>query len=195
MVAVFLVRHAAHDELGLVLSGRSDLPLNKAGTGQARRLARHLQAEAIDRIVSSPCLRARQTASIVARQKGLDVAMVEALNEIDFGRWTGRRFDELADEPLWRDWNAARASAAPPDGESMQAAVDRSVAHLETYRDAQGATLCVSHSDVIRGTVAHYLGLSLDNILRFDVDPASITRLDLYPGGDTRIAYLNRVFS
>ena len=30
---------------------------------------------------------------------------------------------------------------------------------------------------MIRGIIAHYLGLPLDNLLRFDVDTASVSRL------------------
>jgi broad specificity phosphatase PhoE len=41
----------------------------------------------------------------------------------------------------------------------------------------EGAIVCVSHSDIIRGVVAHYLGLSLDRMLAFDVDPGAITSL------------------
>ena len=41
-----------------------------------------------------------------------------------------------------------------------------------------GETIAVvSHCDIIRGLIAHYLGLSLDNMLRFDVEPASVSRL------------------
>jgi broad specificity phosphatase PhoE len=35
----------------------------------------------------------------------------------------------------------------------------------------------VSHSDIIRGVIAHYLGLGLDNMLRFDVDLGSVSTL------------------
>jgi broad specificity phosphatase PhoE len=35
----------------------------------------------------------------------------------------------------------------------------------------------VTHCDIIRAVIAHVLGLSLDHILRFDIDPASISRL------------------
>jgi broad specificity phosphatase PhoE len=37
----------------------------------------------------------------------------------------------------------------------------------------------VTHCDIIRGVIAHYLGLSLDNILRFDVEPASISTIEI----------------
>lgn len=195
VTTILLVRHAAHDDLGRVLSGRSSTPLNRNGERQALRLARHLQQDMIGRIEASPCLRTQQTASIIGGQIGLEVKAVAALDEIDFGEWTGRTFSELADDPLWDAWNSARATAVPPRGEGMAAAVERTVAHLEGKAGAdEGTALCVTHGDVIRGVVCHYLGVDLDHIHRFDVDPASVTRLELFPGA-ARLSYINRAFA
>jgi broad specificity phosphatase PhoE len=61
----------------------------------------------------------------------------------------------------------------------MAEAQARAVAHIEelarAYADA--AVAIVSHCDIIRGVIAHYLGLGLDRLLSFDVDPASISRI------------------
>jgi broad specificity phosphatase PhoE len=40
----------------------------------------------------------------------------------------------------------------------------------------------VTHCDLIRALVATVLGLPLDNLLRFEVDPASVTRIEAAPG-------------
>jgi broad specificity phosphatase PhoE len=56
--------------------------------------------------------------------------------------------------------------------------------------DDRGRVLCVSHCDIIRGVLAHYLGLSLDNVLRFDIDTASLSALVL-DGGGGRVTALN----
>src|SRR3546814_17256551 len=87
--------------------------------------------------------------------------------------WNGRSFPELEQDPRWRDWNRSRSTSATPGGETMGGAVARTVRHLETVaRENTGATiLCVTHCDIIRGTIAHYPGPSLDNLLRFEVDP------------------------
>jgi len=36
-----------------------------------------------------------------------------------------------------------------------------------------------SHGDVIKAALAHYLRISLDRILRFDIDPASFSTLEV----------------
>jgi broad specificity phosphatase PhoE len=41
----------------------------------------------------------------------------------------------------------------------------------------------VTHCDIIRGIIAHYLGLSFDNLLKFNVDPGSVSTLMLGPDG------------
>lgn len=187
---IFLARHASHDEVGKVLSGRSDIPINAAGHAEAARLADRLSKVPVAAIHSSPRRRARETADILAARLGLDVQATPALDEIDFGAWMGKPFGELDADPEWMAWNAARDTASPPGGENMQATTVRAVRHIEAA--AWGAPLlCVSHCDVIRGVVAHYLGLGANRLLRFDVDPGSLTELALYGDGTARLVALN----
>jgi broad specificity phosphatase PhoE len=67
----------------------------------------------------------------------------------------------------------------PPGGEGMADAQSRIVSHMQDMAQANdGTTIAmVTHCDMIRAAVAWILGLSLDNLLRFDVDPGSVTRL------------------
>lgn len=135
-----------------------------------------------------------ETASIIASAHALDVQEVDALDEVDFGAWNGRSFAELADDPRWQNWNGSRSLARTPNGETMMEAVERTVRHIEGAALAYpGETiLCVTHCDIIRGAIAHYLGLSLDNILRFDVDPGSISTVELSAHG-ARVTRINEV--
>ncbi|KTF69500.1 histidine phosphatase family protein [Sphingomonas sp. HT-1] len=191
---VHLIRHGAHDDVGHVLSGRSARsPLSAVGQAQAQWLAAHFAREAsIDAIHCSPRERTRATADIIAARVGADVQVVEALDEIDFGEWTGRSFDTLEQDPAWHEWNCNRAGARPPHGEGMADATARAVGHIDALvRGGWGGTLlCVSHCDIIRGVVAHYLGLGLDRLLAFDVDPGSVSTL-LIGGWGSRLLKLN----
>lgn len=187
---VLLARHASHDEVGRVLSGRSDIAINQSGRAEAARLASRLAGVPLAAIHSSPRRRASETARIVAERNGAPLLEADALDEIDFGAWTGRSFAALAGDPAWDRWNAARGSAAVPGGEDMGMATARAVRHIEAaagYRPI----LCVSHCDIIRGVVAHYLGLEADRLLGFDVDPASLTTLSLHGDGTGRVVALN----
>lgn len=186
---VLLARHASHAEIGRVLSGRSEIMLSDAGRAEADRLADRLAAMPLAAIHSSPRRRARETAEAVARRRGMDVTMADPLDEIDFGGWAGQSFAALEGDPLWADWNGRRGTAATAGGETMARATARAVRHIEAA-GGDGPLLCVSHADIIRGIVAHYLGLDADRLLRFDIDPASLTTLSLH-GGRGRLVAIN----
>lgn len=179
-----LIRHAAHIHLDRRLSGRMDgVPLSDAGRTQAEALARALAAritdEPIDRIVCSPLERTRETAAAIAAACHLPAPEpVDALVEIDMGDWTGVAFEDLHG-PAWDAWNAERGTARIPGGETMAEAQARIVGWLTQTAAAQdGARIAlVSHSDMIRGAVAFALGLPLDHLLRFDIGPASVSRI------------------
>jgi broad specificity phosphatase PhoE len=175
---LFLVRHGAHGDLGRVLTGRGGgVPLTDIGRHQAAAVAERLAREDVHAIHTSPRERAVQTAQIIADRIGARVEIVDALDEIDFGGWSGRSFDDLAGDPEWNAWNARRGSTRPPGGETMEAAVARARDHVVTLAGAGGGVVCVSHCDIIRGIVADALGLPFDNLLRFDIDTASLSTL------------------
>lgn len=180
MTTVLLVRHASHGHVGRILTGRSGgVGLSEAGRGEALALARRLGSDRLDAIHASPRERTLETAAVLAETRGIAVDTVEDLDEIDFGSWTGRSFAELEGDPDWRLWNETRSTARLPLGESMGEAQARIVRHLGTVAEtfSEGVVALVSHADMIKAAVAHVLGLTLDAIHRFDVDPASVTRL------------------
>lgn len=192
---IHLVRHGTHEEYGRVLSGRSGTaPLNPTGRAQAERLGCWAQAASVAAIHASPRRRTIETAEIIAKCLALEPEAVDALDELDFGEWAGRCFDELEGDPLWRDWNSSRATACPPGGEAMAPAISRTVAHLDSIAEQRdgASVICVTHCDIIRGTLAHYLGLSLGNILRFEIDPGSISTVAIDPWGG-RVTRINEV--
>ena len=189
---IILARHATHAEVGRILSGRSAIRLNDAGVAEAHRLASRLATLPIAAIHCSPRPRALETADAVAIRLDVPVTVADALDEVDFGSWAGTTFADLDTDAGWQHWNSQRATAPTPGGETMAAAVGRAVAYVESIGRA-GPVLCVSHCDIIRGLVAHYLGLSLDRTLAFDCDPASITTLELGDDGG-RVVALNERF-
>lgn len=196
-----LVRHGAHDELGRVLSGRAtNVALNAAGRAEAAALGQALtdtmQAEGagIGAIHVSPQRRTRETAEILGQALGLTPQIDPALDEVDFGRWAGQGFAALDADPDWQTWNRARATAPSPGGETMGAATMRATRRLDALAEDSGPEaplLCVSHCDIIRGVIAGYLGLSLDHILRFAVDPGRISWLEVDGQGGAQVLSVN----
>jgi ribonuclease H / adenosylcobalamin/alpha-ribazole phosphatase len=194
---ILLIRHAQHVEFGRILSGRRrDVALSREGLEQATILSDLLGTEEVSAVYSSPRERAWYTAREIAEPHELKVISEDRLDEIDFGEWTGLGFAELEGDPDWQAWNERRATARPPGGESMSEAADRALAFLaEAAADHSGRTIvALSHCDIIRGVIATCLGLSLDNLLRFDVDPASVSRLVLGPWGARVMSVNERLY-
>ena len=191
---LFLVRHGAHGELGRVLSGRrGGLALSADGRAQAAAAADRLAREDIRVVQTSPRERASETATIIAERLGVPLETVDALDEIDFGDWTGKGFDALEGDPAWTEWNERRGSARAPGGETMGEAVARARTHVQGLAGQGGGIVCVSHADIIRGLIADTLGLGFDNMLRFDVDAASISLLLVGDWGSRVVSVNERV--
>lgn len=186
MTRFVLVRHAAHDWLGRGVAGRRPgVGLNAEGRSQAQELVRGLAALPLTAICSSPQQRACETAEPLAASRGLAVVVEAAFDEIDFGDWTGRSFEELrATGAPWEQWVHRRGSAQPPAGEPFAGVAERAMAGLQVLRQAHpdGQVLVVSHGDVIKAAVAACLGMSLNGLERFEVAPASCSVLDLGDG-------------
>ncbi|MDN5767632.1 MAG: histidine phosphatase family protein [Humibacillus sp.] len=101
------------------LRGHSDPPLDETGTADVARLANRLAPLLADhrphRILSSPLVRATQTAHAIADRAGLTVAVDDRLLDRDYGRWNGELTDEVVKQ--WGSVDAApgvesRASVA-----------------------------------------------------------------------------------
>jgi len=191
---ILLVRHAAHDLLGKLLCGRMEgVELNAHGQGQAQTLGLILAAAKPSRVFTSPMLRAEQTSLIIARTCGCSVQIEPALNEIDFGGWTGASFTTLAVDPAWQDWNRQRGRHRPPGGESMQDVQARLAAWIGSIASgSDGAAIAVSHADVIKAACCLALDLPIDRYDRFDIDPCSVSELHVGPWG-MKLTCLNRV--
>ncbi|WP_270937046.1 histidine phosphatase family protein, partial [Falsiroseomonas oryzae] len=175
------------------LSGRSDAAgLSAAGRAQAARLSRRLLRARPVALHTSPRRRAQETAALLAATLGLPPIAEPALDEIDFGAWTGRSFDALDDDPAWRSWNEQRGTARPPGGEAMHEALARVLRWTETLAGTHpdSTLLAVSHADVIKAALCAHLGLTLDAHWRLEVAPASLSGVELWPGGG-RVRFVN----
>jgi len=182
VTAVFyLVRHAAHDNVGGFLAGRSpSIHLGPDGLAQARRLGQRLTQERFQSIFASPRERTQETAEAIAAACGnLPVAIADELDEVDFGSWSGSSFDELNKLGEWQRWNSMRSMAETPSGETMLDVQQRSVGLIRRLaaQNADARIVLVSHADIIRSVVSHVLGLPIDAWPRFEISPASITTI------------------
>jgi len=98
-VRIYLLRHGETDLNALgVLQGSIEEPLNGVGRQQAQDAARVLSKLGIERIISSPQSRARQTADIVAEVLHINIEENALLRERDWGIYEGRPLGERNEE-------------------------------------------------------------------------------------------------
>jgi broad specificity phosphatase PhoE len=188
------VRHAAHDNVGGFLAGRTEgIHLGPNGLAQAERLGSYMAGQQFSTITASPRERTQETAAAIARASGIEHINTDPrLDEVDFGAWSNRTFDDLNTDPEWRRWNTVRSLTATPAGETIFDVQARVLDCIrERHRGSNGAgQVLVTHADVIKVAVAYFLGLSLDSWPRFEISPASVTTL-LLDDWEAKILSLN----
>ena len=192
-VDIVLVRHAACPQMNSVLLGRSvDAPLDERGEGQARFVAQRLLDLPQLIVESSPRRRARHTAGIIAAARDTTVRIVPQMDDVDFGRWSGQTFEALMADPQWRRWNKYRRVSRTPAGDSIRDVQERVLAHFHKLEQAfDGETIViVTHAEVIRSAVLLALQAPIDDYYRFEIGPASLTRLTV-EGSQLRLDSVN----
>lgn len=175
-----VVRHGRtdHNAAGLLL-GRLDPPLDPLGRAQADALAAAIGR--VDRVISSPLQRARETAAAF----GTDVEIDDRWIEVDYGEYDGMPLGEVPAE-AWAAWRSD-PDFAPTGGESLRALGLRVADALDeltaTGSAAERTTVIVTHVSPIKAAVCWALGAEELTAWRLWVAPASITRIGTTPRG------------
>ncbi|MFC9984718.1 histidine phosphatase family protein [Microbacterium keratanolyticum] len=139
------------------IQGLTDIPLNETGLADARRAADTLRGERFDAVITSPLLRAQQTAEVIASELLLPAPVIApTLHERAFGEAEGILVEEFLDR--YGDWHAE-----VPGAESFDEVRERALAALdEIARRARARTapraprlIVVTHGGLIRSLVHH----------------------------------------
>jgi broad specificity phosphatase PhoE len=193
---LLLVRHAevASDARGRCY-GRLDVPLSEEGRMQARALGDLLAGEDLAAVVSSPRVRALDTARPIAARHGLPVTPLDELSELDFGELEGLTFDEIAVTwpDLYERWMTHPAAVVFPGGErfiELQQRAKEAVARLRDMYEGQ-IVVAVTHAGVVRAVVAAALRIPDERIFGLSVDIASISHVGWSQGGAAIVRSIN----
>jgi probable phosphoglycerate mutase len=176
-------------------SGGDDPPLSEDGRAQAVASGQRLAAlGGVDLVVSSPLLRARETAQTVAECLGAPLEVDDDLAECGFGAWEGLTFAEV--EERWPDelasWLASTA-VAPPGGESFDAVLGRvrSARDRLLERAHNGTVVVVSHVTPIKTLVLLALQAPARAAYRMELAPASLSTVLWFDDGNASVRSLN----
>lgn len=195
MKRIYLVRHAQSEfnEKG-IFQGRLDSDLTPLGFVQARMVARFLENEGIEAILSSPQRRAYKTALTIGDVLDLEVEVDERIREMSFGILEGQHFWELFDREreMMLGWLKNPVENPLPTQEPMENFEKRLLSFIEDLtKRGEESIVVVGHGGTLHGIVCLSLGLGLDKLWRIHMDNTGVTLLE-YDGG-FRLVYLNKL--
>jgi broad specificity phosphatase PhoE len=193
MTTLLLVRHALTTSPPDILVGRvKGVLLSEEGREQAQRLANQLASLPISAIWSSPMERAIDTAKIISSFAGVAWQVAESLNEIDYGEWTGKRFDMLASDPIWQRYIGSQANIRIPGGETIQEVQHRVMVEINGLAKAHHdeMILLVTHAEIIRIVLSCFLQLPKHPFHRLEISHASTSAVSV-DSREVRILMVN----
>lgn len=154
---IIFMRHGESERntLNIKSQGRGKWPLTPKGEEEVKAMVNKLNASEIDVIMSSPSLRTRQTAEIIAAALGKEVVFEELANEYNYGEWEDLPREELLKKESYLAYKDLRGEekfnfALGLSGESRAQAVDRAgrLAAKIGKEFAGKTVLLVSHGGV-----------------------------------------------
>lgn len=159
------------------LQGRIDHPLDEVGRRQSIEIAGALRN--IDRVISSPLLRAMETAEAFNQKIDVEPRFIE----LDYGDFDGIPQNEVSEE-VWKNWRSD-INYRPPNGESLAELNSRVCQALnELVDEARELNIVVvSHVSPIKAAIAWAVGIEVSSSWRMLLDRGSISRIDVLPQG------------
>jgi broad specificity phosphatase PhoE len=138
MAQVLLIRPGAtlYDEQNRV-QGILDIPLNERGRVEAARLGESLATGPVGTPLSAlycgPGDSVVRTAEIVGKALGLRPRRIDDLRNLDQGLWQGLQIEEIKrrNTKLFRQWIEDPMTICPPQGETVEEAMERVKAALK----------------------------------------------------------------
>ncbi len=197
MTEIYLIRHAQSlgNETGRYL-GHTNLGLSNLGKNQALMLSGYLKTLKIDKIYSSSLIRAVETISPFAKERGLGIIKDDEIREIYAGKWENMKFDDLEimyPEEYGNVWRNNVGLAKCPCGESMadvQKRVCKRIGEICTENNGKTVAI-VSHGAAIRAFMCKSYSMPLEKMKDIAwVSNASVTHI-FYENGEYEFDFVS----
>lgn len=192
MTLLLLMRHGTNDWVNGRLAGWTPgVHLNDEGKAQAAALSERLGDLPLAAIYTSPLERCVETATAVARPRGLELRLVEQIGEVRYGEWQGAELKELYKHELWPGVQFYPSGTRFPNGETLGEAQMRMVQALDGLRARHPKQIVAvfSHADIIKLAIAYYVGMHVDLFQRLMISPCSLTAISFEAMGPRLLAF------
>jgi probable phosphoglycerate mutase len=185
---IWLVRHGETQwNVALRLQGMKDSKLTQNGLRQAEMVARTLQTQKFNLLISSDLGRAIRTADIINKYHGLPVRENKAMRERNFGIMEGLTREEirLKFPDVFNGYMERKDSYDIPEGESLTAFYHRVIQGLNSIVEQHEGTdiLIVSHGGVLDCIMRYIFNYPLSSPRRFSIYNGSISTFSVSDKG------------
>ena len=152
MSVLIMIRHgeSTANVQRIISHDHGSYPLTEKGRAQASLISEELMGLRLEEIYSSPILRARETADIIASKLGCNVVIDDRIRERSFGRLNNTKVDSI-------NWKALLAEGAYEGVESWNEISRRANDFLQER--CRENIVMVSHYDPIRVILSKQIGL------------------------------------
>ncbi|MCD6356164.1 MAG: histidine phosphatase family protein [Anaerolineaceae bacterium] len=179
------------------LHGVSDIPLSDYGKRQAKLTADILKNLKVDRLYSSPLIRAMQTAEPISEVSGVEIEKDVNLMEMDFGYLEGKRDwwpTFRGNEFLVLLYLISRLLSGRVSGERFSKFKRRIIDAWEKIADdnPSGTVVVVAHSGVLRIIFTHIFGGNPIYNKKFSFATGSISEIERDEKGEFHLIKVNR---
>jgi len=188
--------HSSANDAGILSGQLPGVSLSTKGKKQATQLVERIGSSNFDSVRISPLQRCEETITPWLNSKyskGIKNYQIDdALIEMDYGSWSGRKLSSLSREKLWKEIQNRPSTVQFPQGERMRAMQKRALSSVfaSIEEKKNGTHLFVSHGDVLKAIVASLLKMKLDDFQSLVIDPASLTVID-FDGEKSRLLAFN----
>ncbi len=185
---ISLLRHG-QPQGGEIFRGTTDNLLTS--TGWQQMLAAVEAMDTIDIVLSSPLHRCFDFARYLARQRAIEMKVIPALQEIDFGQWEGRLINSIADEEKQRFWKNP-VKYPPPGGESYVDFQQRIMAFWSDLLTCYQGKNCllITHGGVQKTLLSAILKTPIEAIHNIEIGYACCSIFNVYYYGEECIVTL-----
>jgi|GEM_PF-6435165 len=193
---IVLIRHGftAENEQGKYIS-TTDVPLNERGVKQIKKIANAVPEGCFNRLVSSPLLRAVQSAKIFNVATGLEIEVLETLKELDFGVFENFSDSELSSPEHscfhdYKNWRSSSDSKMPTNAEQYYEVEVRAKEVWDNLKNSGKNTIVLSHGVFLRIlVVTQILGLPAEMYRRIKLDNSKKVIVSIEDG----ISYIQKL--
>jgi len=191
---LYVVRHGEteYNRRRIVQGRKVDASLNETGRRQADALARRFEDERLDAVYASTLRRARETAdAVAAKHPGVPVRYLHDLEEMSWGDYEGRPFDEHVRamyermEVLWQSGDFSRPVTGGESITEVQASGLRALDRILARHPGE-TVLVVAHGRFMRVLLASILpGYGLERMREIKHANTGVNRVRFGGGAPT----------